>query len=122
MKTSSPTSSIKQLPALAVIAAVLLALAVLPTSRAQERSEQSDQARQIAAELAVVRARLIRENPEAAAIHARILRLYSELDRELGTHPEIQRLRDRLESLRPEPAAPPATDAPVTPDTGDPKP
>ncbi|MFW6367486.1 MAG: hypothetical protein ACOC0L_02360 [bacterium] len=104
------------------IATMLLAFAGSSITRAQETNDQSEDIRQTAAELATVRARVIRENPEAAAIHKRILRLYSELDRELGKHPEIQRLRHRLDKLRPKPSTPSLPDAPATPTPGDPKP
>lgn len=113
---------IKQLSVPFAIAAVLLALAVTPQTRAQERNDKSEEVRQTAAELATVRARVIRENPEAAKIHARILRLYSELDRVLSKHPEIQRLRHRLDTLLPEQAPLPSPDATNTPTPGDSKP
>lgn len=116
------THPFKLRPAAVAGAAMVLALLVTPTSRAQEKDDPSEEIRQTAAELAIVRARVIRENPEAAAIHKRILRLYSELDRELGKHPEIQRLRHRLDKLRPEQPSPPSPDAPATPTPGDPKP
>lgn len=122
LPTTDPVRPSVRLSVPVAIAAVLLALAVTPQTRAQEQNVKSDEIRRATAELATVRARVIRENPEAATIHARILRLYSELDRVLSKHPEIQRLRHRIDALRPEQASLPSPDASETPTSGDSKP
>lgn len=87
---------------------ILLAAAFAGQLLALE-TDRKDELRQTMAELAAVRARIIQEDPEAARIHQQILTLYSKLDRQLATHPEIQELRRKLDQLQPEkPAVPPA--------------
>ncbi len=122
MKTPAFVRPVNRFTAPLAIAVGLLALPGIPQPRAQEQNDTSEEVRQAAAQLATVRARVISEDPEAAKIHARILRLYSELDRMLNKHPEIQRLRHRLDTLRPELAPLPSPDAINTPTPGDSKP
>lgn len=78
------------------LVACLVALAVEPAEGAAALQRRRQELR---LQLAAERARLMREDPEAAALRERIERLYIQLDAVLQSKPTVQRLQDDMAQI-----------------------
>ena len=66
---------------------------------ADTRAELEQQRRSLELQLRRERVRLLRDDPEISAIHARIRKLYRELDAALAAKPVVRNLQNRLAAV-----------------------